>query len=183
MSWEVITGTASAVIALCALALTLWQAVVTRSHNKLSVKPYLQTWSHTDEANNRYQIDLMNNGIGPAFIKSFAIQVDGQTISGEGTEPMNKALKILFPQYSYHSHQAYVVSGYMMSEKESRPLVIIEFFGNQVPKLEVVNHATKRTRLIIDYESIYGDKDRLDTDETKSNFPLHLDIRSYEGWM
>lgn len=176
MSWEAIAGIASAVIALCALALTLWQAAVIRSHNKLSVKPHLETWSHTDETNNRYQIDLMNNGIGPALIKSFAIQVDGQTISGEGTEPMDKALKILFPQYSYHSHQAYVVSGYMMSEKENRPLVIIEFFGSQLPKLEEVDHATKRARLIIDYESIYGDKDRLDTYESKSNFPLHSDV-------
>lgn len=173
MSWEAIAGIASAVIALCALALTLWQAAVTRSHNKLSVKPHLATWSHTDEANNRYQIDLMNNGIGPALIKSFAIQVDGQTISGEGAEPMEKALKILFPQCIYHSRQAYLASGYMMSEKESRPLVIIQFFDSQLPKPEEVDRATKRVRLIIDYESIYGDKDRLDTDESKSNFPLH----------
>lgn len=175
ISWEAIAGIASAVIALCALALTLRQAIVARRHNKLSVTPHLTTWSHSDEGNNRYQIDLLNNGIGPARIKSFSIQVDGQVINGEGTEPIEKALKILFPRYSYHSYQAYVANGYMMSEKENRPLVIIQFFGSQVPKSEEVDHATRRARLIIDYESIYGDKHRLDTDDFKSNFPLHSD--------
>lgn len=172
ISWEAIPGIASAIIALCALALTLWQIVVTRCHNKLSVTPHLTTWSHSDEGNNRYQIDLLNNGIGPARIKSFSIQVDGQAVDGEGTEPIEKALKILFPQYRYQPlYQAYVANGYMMSAKESRPLVIIQFSGPQAPKPEEVNHAIRKARLIIDYESIYGDKHRLDTDDFKSNFP------------
>lgn len=171
ISWEAIAGVASAVIALCALFLTLWQTVVSRCHNKLSVTPHLMTWTHSDEGTNHYQIDLLNNGIGPALIKSFLIQVDNQTINGEGTEPIEKALKILFPHYSYHSHQAYVSDGYMMSEKERRPLVIIQFFGDTLPKSEEVKHAIKRTRLIIDYESIYGDQDRLDTKDFKSSFP------------
>lgn len=159
ISWEA----AAAVIALCALGLTVWQAVVARRHNKLSVTPYLTTWSHSDGGNNRYQIDLLNNGIGPALIKSFLIQIDDRSISGEGTEPIEQALKILFPQYSYQPSLAYVANGYMMSEKESRSLAIIQFNGSPLPSPDEVKHAIKKARLIIDYESIYGDKHRMDT--------------------
>lgn len=94
------------------------------------------------------------------------MQVDGQTISGEGTEPLLKAIKILFPQYNYHSSVACVANGYMMSEKENRPLVVLQFIGERLPKPEEVEHATKRVRLIIKYESIYGDKHCLDTDSS-----------------
>jgi hypothetical protein len=132
--------------------------------------PNLATWNHSDKGNNRYQIDLLNNGIGPALIKSFLIQADGQSISGEGSEPIEKALKILFPQYSYESYQSYIAIGYMMSEKERRPLVVIQFNGGQLPKPEEVDHAIKRARLIIEYESIYGDNYCLDTDTFKSDF-------------
>jgi hypothetical protein len=173
LSSEAITGIASAVIALCALFFTVWQVTVIRRHNKLSVTPHLTTWYHSDDENNRYQIELLNNGIGPALIKSFLIQVDGQSINGEASEPIKKALKILFPQYCYESFQSYIASGYMMSEKETRALVVIQFNGELLPKPEEVDHAIKRTRLIIEYESIYGNDYCLDTDTFKSNFPLH----------
>lgn len=130
MSWEAIAGFSIAIIALCAFGLTIWQARITQKHNKLSVTPHLTTWSHSDAGNNRYAVELLNNGIGPALINSFQIQVDGQFIVGEGTEQMEKALKILFPQYQYNSWQSYVSKGYMMSAKEVRNLVTIQFYGD-----------------------------------------------------
>ncbi len=167
MSWEAIAGFSSAVIALCAFGLTIWQIIVTRSHNRLSVTPHLTTWTHSDKAKNIYAVDLLNNGIGPALINSFQIQVDGQPIIGEGTEPMEKALKILFPQYQYSSWQSFVSKGYMMSAKEARNLVTVHFLGEKLPRPEEVEHATKRVRLFTEYESIYGDKSTLDTAETQ----------------
>lgn len=176
ISWEAIVGVANAIIALCALVFTVWQVFVERRHNKLSVTPHLTTWMHSDVENNRYQIDLLNNGIGPALIKSFLIQADGQPIHGEGTEPIEKTLKILFPQYGYQSYQAYVANGYMMSEKENRTLISIKFNGSQFPRPEEVEHVTKRVRLIIDYESIYGDKFCYDSDDFKSKEPLNKSL-------
>ncbi|NQT57186.1 MAG: hypothetical protein HQ551_13270 [Desulfobacteraceae bacterium] len=163
MNWEAIVGFSSAVIALCAFGLTIWQACITRRHNKLSVTPHLTTWTHSDKAKNIYAVELLNNGIGPALIISFHIQVDGQAIIGEGTEPMEKALRILFPQYQYSSWQSFVSKGYMMSAKEARNLVTIQFHGEKLPRPEEVEHATKRARLLIEYKSIYQDKSTLDT--------------------
>lgn len=124
MSWEAIARFSSAIIAFCALGPTIWQARVMRHHNKLSVTPHLTTWSHSDKTSSRYVVELLNNGIGPALMSSFQIQVDGQSIIGEGAEPIEKALKILLPQYQYASYLSYVSKGYMMDAKESRSLVI-----------------------------------------------------------
>lgn len=168
MSWEAIAGLSSAIIALCALGLTVWQAKIARHHNRLSVTPHLTTWSHRDVTNNRYSIELLNNGIGPALIESFSIHVDGQLISGDGLELIEKALKILFPQYQYASWQSFVAKGYMMAEKEVRNLVTIAFQGDQIPTPVEVDHTTKRARLLIRYKSIYGDKFTLDSDALRN---------------
>lgn len=177
MSWEAIAGFSSVVIAVCALGLTVWQAAITRRHNRLSVTPHLTTWTQSEQVTGRYSVEILNNGIGPALIKSFSVQVDGQPIGGEGPEPIEKALKVLFPQYSFRSSQAYMARGYMMSAKEARSLVAVEFFGERFPRQEEVDHAMKRTRLLIEYESIYGDKRLLDTDALRSNPVLNTAAR------
>lgn len=169
MSWEAIAGLSSAIIALCAFGLTIWQACITREHNKLSVTPHLTTWTYSDKAKNIYVVELLNNGIGPALIDSFQIQVDDHPIIGEGTEPIEKALKILFPQYQYSSWQSFVSKGYMMSPKETRNLVTIQFHGERLPTPEEVEHATKRARVLVEYESIYRDKSMLDTSAFRAN--------------
>lgn len=156
-------GLSSAVIALSALGLTIWQATIIRYHNRLSVTPHLTTWSHQDAANKRYSVELLNNGIGPALVESFCICVDGQLLSGTGMEPIEKALKILFPQYRYASSQSFVAKGYMMAEKEARNLVTIAFHGDKVPTPAEVEHATNRARLLITYKSIYGHVFTLDS--------------------
>lgn len=163
LSWEAIAGLSSAIIAFCAFWLTVWQAKITRNHNKLSVTPHLTTWSQRDVANCRYSVELLNNGIGPALIESFNIYVDGLLISGEGMESIEKALKILFPQYQFASWQSFVATGYIMAEKEGRNLVTIVFQGEKVPSPVEVDHATKRARLLITYKSIYGDQFILDS--------------------
>ena len=177
MTWEAIAGFSSAVIAVCALGFTVWQAAITRRHNKLSVTPHLTTWTQSEQATGRYSVEILNNGIGPALIKSFSVQVDGQPIGGEGSEPIEKALKVLFPQYSFHSSQVYMARGYMMSPKEARSLVTVQFFGERFPGQEEVDHAMKRTRLLIEYESIYGEKRLLDTDALRSNPALNTAAR------
>lgn len=177
MTWEALAGLSSAVIALCALGLTIWQARITRKHNMLSVTPHLTTWSHTDKANHVYEIELLNNGIGPAFIENFEIQVDGQPIVGEGYEPIEKALKVLFPHYEYTSHQSFVACGYSMAATEVRSLVAIQFRGGSVPKPEEVDHAAKRVRLLIEYSSIYGEFFALDTEALRANLSVNRTAR------
>ncbi|MES9928524.1 MAG: hypothetical protein ABW158_10435 [Candidatus Thiodiazotropha sp. 6PDIVS] len=111
MNWEVITGISSATIALCALAYAVWQGKQAQHHNKLSFRPQLASWSHKNSDKGAYAVELINNGLGPALIESFIVKIDRKIISGEGTEPIEKGLKILFPNDQYHSHEAYMAKG------------------------------------------------------------------------
>lgn len=97
----------------------------------------------------------MNNGVGPALIKKFQIYVDAQQVQGLHLELIRKSIKLLFPNYPYNLENSYLSDGYMMSPKEVRDLVVIQFLGPNLPAPEEIEHASKRIRILIEYESIY----------------------------
>ena len=172
MDWPVITGLSSAIIALCAFIFTIWQFAQARKHNRLSFRPHLTTWTDQDAAKGFYGIELLNNGLGPAIIERFVVKVDGKSISGDGTEPIEKALKILFPNFAYQARQSYLANGYSMSAKERCTIVAVQFLGPQLPSAEFVEHAINRSALEISYKSFYEETFHLSTEEESSNKPL-----------
>lgn len=169
MEWQVITGISSSIIALCALGFTIWQGIQARRHNRLSYRPHLTTWTHRNAEKGFSAVDLMNNGLGPALIESFLIKVDGKVISGEGAEPIEKALKILFPGQNYKSQQAFVSKGYSMSAKERVAIVAVQFTTQPFPTPEFVEHAINRADMEIAYKSLYKESFCLSTSDEKSN--------------
>jgi len=169
VDWQAITGISSTVIALCALVFSLWQGAQTKKHNRLSVRPHLTTWIHRNSDKGFYTVELINNGIGPAVIEDFVLKVDGKKISGDGTEPIEKALKILFPNLSYHSNHSYLATNYSMAPKERCVVVSVQFFGPQLPSPESVEHALNRGDLEISYKSFYEESFRYSSQEKTSN--------------
>jgi hypothetical protein len=61
---------AEALIALSALGLAIWQGMVQRLHNRLSVKPHLVFHRNVQNDSPQIAILLTNSGIGPAVIKN-----------------------------------------------------------------------------------------------------------------
>jgi hypothetical protein len=158
LDWSVFTGISSAVIALCALALSIWQGILAKKHNRLSVRPHLTTRTHSDAEKGLYVVDLINNGIGPAIIEEFTVKVDGKRISGDGAEMMEKALRIVFQNLSYRSQQSYLGMGYVMAPKEQCTVFAVQFTGQPLPSKEFVEHAMNRGDLEISYKSFYDEK-------------------------
>ena len=163
MTIEVIIAISSMFIALCALIFSFWQVKITRDHNKITVKPHLTTWSTIGHENGNYAVHVLNNGIGPALIKKYEIRVDDKVMSGEGTEPIEKALKILFPNQPYQSNNSYMGNNFALGAKENCRVTSIQFKKGFNMNPEQVEHAINRADLIIEYESFYGEKDILDT--------------------
>ncbi|MGB2833314.1 MAG: hypothetical protein WBC07_10210 [Methylotenera sp.] len=153
------------IIAISALVLTVWQGYITRQHNKLSVVPYLTTWSHADGENGFYSIEIMNNGIGPALIKAFQVFVDGIEIKGNESELVDKATKKLFGDFEYQSANCFLSSGYMMAEKNKHEIFSIKFIGQRKLNYQEYKQTIERARLVIEYESIYKDKFIYDSDK------------------
>ncbi|MDX1915928.1 MAG: hypothetical protein SFU55_10125 [Methylophilus sp.] len=109
-------------------------------------------------------LKVINNGVGPAQIKTFTIFVDGQKMMGEALEPHEKCLKILFPDYKYDWYGSYLGVGYMMRAHEERDLIAIRFVGENLPDKLEVEHRAKRVRIFIEYESIYKERSSYDSE-------------------
>ncbi len=165
LNQETLVSGGSAVIALCALFATVWQAYVTRRHNKLSVTPFLTTWIHSDGKNGEYAVDLVNNGVGPALIESVQIFVDGRECHGQSTQPAEMAVDLLFNDYEHESTHAYVAKGYMMPTKERVPIARICFTGQKKPPPDAIDAALKRSKILVKYKSIYNESKIFDSDK------------------
>jgi len=74
------TAIAAAVIAACALVATIWQAFLTRAHNRLSVRPHLvrSIDRHVDGTGTEMTLRIKNCGIGPAIVRERGFCIDGK---------------------------------------------------------------------------------------------------------
>lgn len=167
ISCEGIGALTSAFIAIAAWALTFYQAVQTKKHNKLSVKPILRIWTDHDLVINHqtglseihYSISLNNIGIGPALIKSFNFYVDNQKIDGARIEPIDKTIGILFPTSTPSViKKSYLAKDGALSPNGSITIVYLIFPNSTAPTTTVLEHTLKRAKLVIHYQSIYNEE-------------------------
>ena len=80
MSFELIISISAIFIALSSLIVAIWQNILTRKHNKLSVKPLICIDYHFTDDEELNGIYLDNTGLGPAIIKSFRVFIDEDEI-------------------------------------------------------------------------------------------------------
>ena len=73
-----IIAVSSVAIALLALAATFWQAHISRRHNRLSVRPFLE---HREERiqGEHISVSIVNHGIGPALLEEVYFTVSPNT--------------------------------------------------------------------------------------------------------
>ena len=70
-------------VSLCAISLTIFQAMATRHHQRLSVQPRLD-WNIEAGREGDIAYSLVNNGVGPAVLKSLILTVDGKPVGPDG---------------------------------------------------------------------------------------------------
>lgn len=169
MAPEIIIAISSTIIALCALCLSCWQAHLLLKHNKISVKPHLTTWFSSDYINKKYEVSIINNGIGPALIKEFVVKVDNTIITGEPDELIGKALKLIFPDQPFNSFTEWVSPGHVMGAKDSFKLVTIEFLEGCNLSKEQIDRDFERGDILIKYESFYKEQFIFDSQIEKLN--------------
>jgi len=163
--WEILGNNAAEVIALCALVFTAYQAYTTRRHNKLSVKPHLTTFVTGDRSADKFSFSakLMNNGLGPAIIKSYQIYVDGKLSEIKSSKQAEDALKeLLHDKKVITTSATFLGKDYAMPAKESKDLMAASFMLERDDELREIASRLKFD-WVIEYESIYGGKDVLDS--------------------
>ena len=158
-SCEGVGALASAAIAVFAFVVTVWQAGVTRKHNRLSVKPFLNTWSEASEGSGVYEIRLNNIGIGPAIIESFEIRVDDKKVEGNGLDVISYAVKAMFPSNAPPVlFKSCLAKGGALGAGEGITLVRIKFAPQTMPTSDEFESMKKRIRLTVKYKSIYKEE-------------------------
>ena len=75
---------ASLAVSLVTTLFVLYQASLTRIHNRLSVRPQLsmEIFTLADEGTASVEMRVMNVGLGPALIKNHDVYVDSKLIGG-----------------------------------------------------------------------------------------------------
>lgn len=76
INWEKYAALSSMFVAVFALAISIWQGYTMKEHNKLSLRPYLETELNNDEAGS-WELFINNHGMGPAQASQVHFYVDG----------------------------------------------------------------------------------------------------------
>ncbi|HAS6046228.1 hypothetical protein [Vibrio vulnificus] len=84
----------SVLVALSAMFIAIWQAYLTRKHNHLSVRPHIGL-SWTNVPGEALRCELLNLGVGPAFINKVVLIVGGQEFPVKSYEDYKVAFKAL----------------------------------------------------------------------------------------
>lgn len=142
------------IIALCALAFTAYQIIVQRRHNVLSVKPHITTFTNRNKNKNiaQLQVQIMNNGLGPAFIDKFQVYLSGQAC--EPKAAINSILKGMRVNTTITS----LSDQYAMSSGEVRNLLAVIFPCSTDEDMEKMEQKLDKLDLEIQYSSAYGEK-------------------------
>lgn len=154
-------------VALFAMIATAWQASIARKHNKLSVTPHITIWKHEDLQTLTYKFELINNGVGPAVIKSIRIVVDGQLATGKELEPYRVVADKLFPNIPINISGSYFAPGFMLPAEKSLPLVNFQFAKNPCLTKPQLDSALERVNVVIRYQSIYKKRYKYDSEKIR----------------
>ncbi len=150
----------SAFIALTAVAVAVISGVLTRKHNRLSVKPRLviTRLSYSDNC----KISVANKGIGPAVIRKFDIYLDNEMVQKENeVSTISAAVKQALP-FTGTIQTLLVHEDEAIAEKEELDLLSIYDPPQDIPSLRTIMEGLQKIRFLIEYESLYEETFRLD---------------------
>ncbi|EOV6281615.1 hypothetical protein ACOQ0N_001467 [Vibrio parahaemolyticus] len=148
----------AAIISFVALGLGIYQSHLTRKHNKLSIRPILSI-SKVSSYDRGLSYTLLNNGLGPAIIKKFGVMIDDKLIESSdniifsalekiGVEHFDVGYFTLESGEAYNVGEELLLLGFV--DKESNP-----------DKYANLDKVMPRFKFYIEYECIYGDKFKL----------------------
>ncbi len=166
IEWAIVTGISSIVIASLAFFLTVYQTKQTNKHNRLTVKPHLQTWNTITKTT--CSVFLLNNGLGPAFINSIDYYLDKKKLESKENEPVDVILGSIFNGYI---EDPYTTARFASNNviKAGDKVTLVEFCikdnypHDQYPIADIIGD---RTDIVVKYKSIYEEDFTLDSRET-----------------
>ena len=152
--WDTVKADFTRAIAVIALVATAMQAMYSREHNKLSVRPLLKFDEDTIIKNNIIydKFLLINAGIGPAIIKKVELFFDGKVVSCNDYKTYYIFLRKKLKRF-IHGDIGYFPCGDVVSVGQTELMWTLKY-RNTKKDIETVN----KLHLRIEYQSIYQGK-------------------------
>lgn len=76
-NWEMLTALMAVVVGACALAVSVYTALLQRQQIEAQAWPYLQLW----RSNMEHRYAVSNRGVGPAQVRDMKVYVDGEEVN------------------------------------------------------------------------------------------------------
>lgn len=153
----------SAIVATAALGFTIYQAVLTRRHNRLSVTPHLSSSTNANWTDQGLVLRLAihSTGIGPARITGRRVYLDGAPVNTNVNALENEVARVVGNVFKCRINRV-GIPGEASSFPVGSEFCVLELLVESIGKVqrETVDALLARFRLEIDYESFYGDKFR-----------------------
>ncbi len=150
-------GISAFFISIATFIVYIYEANLIRTQQYASVLPYLEMWN-SRPADGTYKLILVNNGVGPAFVKEIRVHYQGKSYEGD--------------HVAFHYQQIYPKdTTFTFMSSNIRPGQIIPA-GRQIELIVVENntgsgkkayemYGKEKARLEIVYTSIYEEKWKL----------------------
>lgn len=159
MDANTVVSVVATVVALAALGFTIQQTRVARVHNRLSVRPVLQL-AEGFRVGQRAGVVLRNVGLGPARIVSGEVWLDGRKCDEPFGKPVIDGLRDELSAGQRRPSAVTFSAGAVLATDYDSFLLSVEPYDRD----EDAEFARLiwRLRIVIVYESLYGDRDVLD---------------------
>jgi len=157
-----------AILALCALFLTIYQSLLTRKHNRLSVKPKLSSFTDFQRPFNStiiYSVKVVNRGLGPAYINRFRIIYEDKEYEITEIEHIHAlVLKEFGGQLDgAQSYYGFLRKGAVLGNADSFQIANLFLSVANDDEARLIPSRIAKFNMIMDYESAYKEKDSYDT--------------------
>ena len=152
---------AAALVALLSLFATLWFAFLTRRHNRLSVRPYIDHFVQTSPSE-LVSFKLLNAGIGPAIIRRCTYVLDGESHPiKDQTFPKN--IEDALRSETVNAYANFVAIAPHTCIPAGQAVEAIVFLKPEGIPVTRAAHAAQcdfveRFAVEVEYESMYGEK-------------------------
>lgn len=149
-----IISISSAVIAVLALAATIWQAIVARNHSVLSVAPLLEH-THLTVNDQGTTVSIENCGLGPAIIQSIYFRYAGGPEQVRLDQMLNKVASLVKVVGVEIRVTTIVTPTPLLPAKPIELYSLKNFDGNNEELTKLVS-LLEHYHLCIDYRCMYG---------------------------
>lgn len=152
---DIFLAVAATIVSFCALGTTLYQTLLMRQQQHAAVWPRLEIFHawYTGTTSSLYRLEVRNAGIGPAIIRQLDIRHRGQSYKNFAQLAVAVARQHgLADSLAYQNYSDMLLQT-VISQQEKRDVL----FLNRQPYVEHFVEALKDIRVVVQYESLYGE--------------------------